>query len=278
MNEIIKSEQSDTVAFQLGDWHVEPALRTLTRGELSKYLEPRVMRLLTYLVAAGGRVVSRQELLDEVWGDVEVNEEAVSRAISELRKALADDIREPKYLQTLRKSGYRLLLASTPLTSPGQVSVSNASPAGRQHQLLMIVATTISLIVLGALLWPTYLERLNSVQSPLSARLLTSYPGREIDPAIDTAGERVAFAWNGGEQGGDYDVYVKRIATDEMPTRLTHTQGFEGQLAWSPDGSSVAFVRNDGNHYGVWQVSWNGEDERKLLDLEKLSFGSPAKK
>ena len=58
---------------------------------------------------------TRDELLDAVWGETIVGEEALTRAISELRRALGDDPREPRYVETIRKGGYRLAAAVAPV-------------------------------------------------------------------------------------------------------------------------------------------------------------------
>lgn len=264
MNESEPTPRKDVKAFQLGDWHIEPSLRTISKGTRQIYVEPRVMQLLTYLVAAEGRVVSRQELLDAVWSDVVVNDEAVSRAVSELRKALDDDTKEPRYVQTIRKSGYRLLV---PVPRSVRVRPRVNGTTG------LIGATFVGLLLLVFFMRSPDRESALSVHAPLLATILTSYPGREIDPAIDAAGGRVVFAWNGGSQGKDYDLYVRRIGTDDDLVRLTETPGFEGHPAWSPDGNAVAFVRSSGDKVAVWSVSWSGGDERKLFDLDGWSFG-----
>jgi Tol biopolymer transport system component/DNA-binding winged helix-turn-helix (wHTH) protein len=249
--------QADGAAFQLGQWQVDPSLRTVTSGNNQVTLQPRVMHLLTYLAGADGRVVSRSELLDEVWSGVVVNDEAVSRAISELRKALDDDIKKPRYIQTIPKSGYRLLIPSP--------------PGKNRYALIGVVAAV--LLVLGIAMQFINQQPDEAAQMPLATSFLTSYPGREIDPAIDASGERVVFAWSGGAEGEEYDLFVRRIGIDDEPVNLTETPGFEGHPSWSPDGNTVAFVRGSGDGAAVWSVSWNGEDQRKLFDLDHWSFG-----
>ncbi len=54
-------------------------------------------------------MLSRRQLLDAVWPDVTVGEEVLTHAIAELRKALGDSKRQPRYIETVHKSGYRLL-------------------------------------------------------------------------------------------------------------------------------------------------------------------------
>ena len=69
------------------------------------------MALLVRLAQTPGAVVSRETLIDEVWSRRMVNDEVLSRAIADLRGALRDDSRTPRYIETIPKSGYRLIAA-----------------------------------------------------------------------------------------------------------------------------------------------------------------------
>ncbi len=100
--------------FRLGEWLVRQAEGTLCSDRKSVRLEPRVMDVLIYLAVQEGRVVSKDELLAAVWGSAFVEEGVLSQAIHSLRKALGDDAREPRYVQTIPKRGYRLLAPAVP--------------------------------------------------------------------------------------------------------------------------------------------------------------------
>jgi DNA-binding winged helix-turn-helix (wHTH) protein len=81
------------------------------------------MEVLLYLALKPGEVVRRQLLIDEVWRTV-VNDEVLSRAISLLRSHLGDDPKSPRYILTVPKIGYRLILEPIvvlkPSSSPGR--------------------------------------------------------------------------------------------------------------------------------------------------------------
>src|ERR1700681_2833550 len=72
-------------------------------------IEPKVLRLLLYLIENRNRLVRKQELLDKVWPDAMVTENALTRAIGLLRKALNDDSRVPKFIETVPTAGYRFI-------------------------------------------------------------------------------------------------------------------------------------------------------------------------
>ncbi|MBW8879559.1 MAG: AAA family ATPase [Acidobacteria bacterium] len=118
---------SDFGAFRLGEWTVHPAEGTLCAAGRSLRLEPRVMDVLVYLASAPGRVVSKEELLAAVWEGAFVEEGALTQVIHSLRKALGDDARQPQYIQTIPKRGYRLL---APVLR-GEIFPEETSPAER---------------------------------------------------------------------------------------------------------------------------------------------------
>ncbi len=95
--------------FQLDDWIIDPDTGSITRENETIHLEPKVMTLLVTLASEQGRVHSRDELLDRVWAGTVVSDEALSNAIIKLRKALSDNAKNPRYIETLSKRGYRLI-------------------------------------------------------------------------------------------------------------------------------------------------------------------------
>ncbi len=99
---------SDT-DFQLGPWTVSPARRRLERADESVQLTPRGMAVLERLAAAGGDVVTRDELHESVWRGGAVTDDALTQCIVELRKALGDSAREPRFIETIPKRGFRLI-------------------------------------------------------------------------------------------------------------------------------------------------------------------------
>jgi len=100
--------------FRLGDWLVFPKLNNLSANGKTVHLEPKVMQVLVCLAEAGD-LVSKEALMQKVWADTFVTDDVLTRSISELRKAFADDPKHPRYIQTVPKGGYRLIPAITVL-------------------------------------------------------------------------------------------------------------------------------------------------------------------
>ena len=85
------------------------------------------MDVLTYLAAHGDRVVSPDELLDELWDGVFVSSNSVQKCIAELRKAFGDDSSRPGIIQTVPKRGYKLLVAAVPEPSSSRERAATTS-------------------------------------------------------------------------------------------------------------------------------------------------------
>ncbi len=98
--------------FSLEDWIVEPQLNRVSNGEISVHLEPKAMELLLCLADHAGEVVSRRDLVDSVWTVEFVADSTLTHTVADLRKALADDARAPRFIETIPKRGYRLIAAA----------------------------------------------------------------------------------------------------------------------------------------------------------------------
>lgn len=107
--------------FRLGDWLVAADENALLRGTEHLTLEPKVMRVLVYLAEHAGEVVSTEQLLIDCWRGTFYGDNPVHKTIALLRKALDDDPGKPRYIQTIRKRGYRIIV---PVVFPEQYSGS----------------------------------------------------------------------------------------------------------------------------------------------------------
>ena len=95
--------------FRVGEWYVDPDSGRLLREGVEVKLEPKVMQVLVFLAQHSGKVVSREALEAVIWAGMVVGYDALSGSIIKLRKALGDDSRHPRYIETVSKKGYRLI-------------------------------------------------------------------------------------------------------------------------------------------------------------------------
>ena len=99
----------------IGEWSFHAASGELRRGAEVRRLEPRAARTLELLCAARGSVVSQEQLIEVVWNGRSLSENSVAVVVGQLRKALDDDARDPKLIETIPKRGYRLVDQASPL-------------------------------------------------------------------------------------------------------------------------------------------------------------------
>ena len=102
----------------VGDWAFSPATGSLSRDGERRRLEHRAAKVLELLCRRSGATVSAAELVEKVWGGRSLSQNSVAVVIADLRRALEDDSREPRYIETLPKRGYRLLAQVRPAEAP----------------------------------------------------------------------------------------------------------------------------------------------------------------
>jgi Tol biopolymer transport system component/DNA-binding winged helix-turn-helix (wHTH) protein len=241
--------------FSLGEWRVEPAANRLRPGHGEPVqVEPKAMDVLLRLADGRGEVVSRPELLDAVWPGLYVTEHVLFRCISDLRKHLGDDAASPRYIETIRKRGYRLIAPLSPLAPPASEARAAATggeagkPAAWRRRAAWALPAAVAAAAVLAWLRPA------PAAAPLPTVVpLTSFPGSELDPALSPDGRRLAFAWSGPD-GLDFDIYVQPVGGDR-PRRLTDHPAEDKNPAWSPDGERIAFVRGGERGGGIYVVA-----------------------
>jgi Tol biopolymer transport system component/DNA-binding winged helix-turn-helix (wHTH) protein len=274
--------------FHLADWEVQPQANCLKRADRSFHVEPKVMQVLVELASHCNEVLSKEQLIHAVWPDTFVSDDVLTRCISEIRRVLEDDARAPKFIQTIPKTGYRLIApveyqVAAPAVAPSSPSVATPavivasspirtkSPASsppypassRQRFWLIIALVGVSLVSVFLLLRPG--SRQPPPAPPGSYKIVpfTSYPGAQTQPSFSPDGNQIAFVWN-GEKGDNQDIYIKMIGT-ETPLRLTSDPAEDFSPTWSPDGRSIAFLRYSEANRGIYIVSALGGAARKVF-------------
>lgn len=129
--------------FRIAGWRVDPDLNRISRDGEAAQIEPKVMDVLVRLASEPGEVVSKQQLLDSVWNGDFVTESVLSRAIAELRSHLGDDARNPTYIATIARRGYRLIAETTTVAAePAAELAPAAETSPRRRPRLRAVAIT----------------------------------------------------------------------------------------------------------------------------------------
>jgi TolB-like protein/DNA-binding winged helix-turn-helix (wHTH) protein/tetratricopeptide (TPR) repeat protein len=97
------------LTYKFESFEVDEAAFRLTESGVPVVIEPKALRLLIYLLENPGRLLSKKELLTNVWEDANVGDNALTRSVALLRKALGDDSRQPRFIETAPTVGYRFV-------------------------------------------------------------------------------------------------------------------------------------------------------------------------
>jgi DNA-binding winged helix-turn-helix (wHTH) protein/Tol biopolymer transport system component len=180
--------------FQIGPWLVSPKLNQIARNGKTIHLEPKIMSVLVCLAEHKCEVVSKEQLFATVWPDAFVTDDVLKRSISELRKALGDDTKEPRFIETIPKGGYRLLVsvslvAQKPDSDLDPGRTRRRWPFGLSYARVAFVGSATVALILVLVVW---------LRSPLPARKTLRYTqltndGSEKSPPILTDGSRIYF-------------------------------------------------------------------------------------
>ncbi|PLY13690.1 MAG: hypothetical protein C0631_13435 [Sedimenticola sp.] len=147
-------------SFKVGDLIVDPAAGQISRDGVAVKLEPKVMEVLSYLASRQGELITRENLERDVWKGAVISYDSITTAVLKLRKALADDARQPKYIVTVPKRGYRLIAVVKSLDVGDEDELTresadliSGSKAAHANMSRLLLSAAFLLLVLGVALF-----------------------------------------------------------------------------------------------------------------------------
>jgi len=148
---VVPTKEELNKGFKLGEWEVLPAKGILRRGDREEKPEPMVLKVLLALASRDGDLVTRDELIDDIWDGRPIGDEPINRCVALLRAHLGDKERPHQYIETLTRRGYRLNLEvrlNEP-ASPGAEQRQLAEKVSNQGRLWMVVAAIVVTILIA---------------------------------------------------------------------------------------------------------------------------------
>ena len=183
--------------FWVGEYRIHPGENQLRSEADSIQVEPKVMSLLVYLARNAGSTIAREQLFEAVWPGVVVTDDTLTQAVAKLRKAFGDDARNPQYVQTVPKGGYRLCAAVRFASVASAVSRAGASYRWRY---LFIAAL---IVVFGVAAVLTGIDWSDIRPAPASPLVVDGLPTLTVQP-LQMLGEDESQAYLA--QGLTYDL------------------------------------------------------------------------
>jgi Tol biopolymer transport system component/DNA-binding winged helix-turn-helix (wHTH) protein len=276
--------------YEFGPFLLDPAERVLTRGGRPVPLTPKVFDLLVVLVESGGHLLGKKDLLEAVWPDSFVEEGNLTFSISSLRKALGEDRKEPQYIETVPRSGYRFVAdvrvlegdpggeAATGGGDPDDDGHARVPPAagaprgaeargGRPVSKLLVPLAVLMAAAVAAGLY-AYANRNRSggesvdwLRATTVTRLTTTR--NATDAAISPDGKYVVYVVDEARQRS---IWLRQVATNSHVQLNAPSAVRYLDLFFSRDGEYVYYVQADGEtRPALYQMPVTGGTPRKLL-------------
>ncbi len=155
-----------------------PRKEKIITPDETHHVEPKVMDVLVCLATRAGEVVTRDELLREVWSDTIVGDEVLSRAISLLRSCLGDERTNPKFIRTIPRQGYELIADIVP------VEAAQAATRNTWQKAIFAMVGGIALAGIYLAWQPPEPGRISLAVLPLTDTLWPDFRARHLQEAI----------------------------------------------------------------------------------------------
>ena len=283
-----KASRLRSTRFRVGDFAVDPGLNRIEGPEGARQIEPRAMQVLCVLYERAGETVGRDELLREVWAGRVVVDETLTRSISQLRQAFGDGKREPRYIQTVSKRGYRLI-AETGETEPSVAAApaGSSADAGTRIPSKKIATALVALLFAGIIFLmlsgsPERLSDRPARDSPSVAVLPFEHLGAEFEGAYlaDGVTEEIlnALATVPGlrvpSRHSAFAFRDKDDSLEEIARRLKVRHILEGSVRRSGDELKInARLIDVSSDTTLWSRQFDG-DIGRIFAMEEEIAGS----
>lgn len=236
------------------EWWYLPQLDKLAklnnRMEVSQLadLDHLCQSVLNFFLLNPGRLISKEELLKEVWQMTSVTDGRVARVISILRDVLGDDVKAPRYIETIPKRGYRFIAKVTEqeqlIAQPSDSQDEPLSASERKLNRIWWAGLTVATVVLGVLaswlLWPA--DSVVEEQAPfVNWSPVSSLDGFEYYPAISPDKNFLVYSYR--KSKNHPNVLMLQNLQSHQTQQLTQSDADDYGASFRPDGKAVAYQR-----------------------------------
>lgn len=270
---------------KVGDWWYLPQQDKLVKinenGEVTETadLDNLCQKAINYFILNAGRLITRDEILQDVWGVRDVSDGRISRVIRVLRVALGDDSREPTYIETIPKRGFRFIapIAEVVLpdpvelelpTEPQALNVSGTQRKPSYRQIGIVAALLLLVCFVYLMFTPNKIPDQAETVPFVRYEAITSLVGLEFDPAVSPDGKYLAFV-----HVSDFDqgsrLMVQNLATNSVSTISKHHSILSSPV-WRPDGKALAYQKILDQEYCQIRITTLNDDRSNFLSDELL--------
>lgn len=272
---------------QVGDWQYLPEQDKLVQfsadGKIAvtAELDNLSQKVANYFIVNAGRLVTKDELLADVWGIRDVSDGRVTRVIRVLRVALGDDTREPTYIETIPKRGYRFVATVTEIKLPQQTEAEPALlPSDDKHATAnsgprsYLWLASIVALVLTALLWILWPDDAAEPQADaipmLRYKPLTALDGLEFYHNVSPDERYMVYSYASPENETITILMLEDLIQHKRVPLTTNAYSSLGAV-FSPDGKAIAYQRLSINELCEIRIIRLQHDAISVMSDELLS-------
>ena len=220
--------------------------QSLTHQGTVQQLEPILVALLAYFCQQPDKIISRDELVAAVWLGRTVTDSAVNRAITKLRRCLADDAKTPRFIATFPKKGYKFIAVAHPITPAPTAAVqadNTAQPAlivRRQTagKLILYTAVAVIAVAIGGW-WQQGSDNAASVFT--TAKPLTRSAGQEWQPRLSPDQQYLTYT---EITANNMQLFIKQLSDGRTIEMMPEAEAdaWVGPASWSPAGDKIVYL------------------------------------
>ncbi|MCE5309571.1 MAG: winged helix-turn-helix domain-containing protein [Acidobacteriales bacterium] len=259
--------EAELVRYQFYSVEVQPAAFCVLRDGRHVDLEPKAIRVLLYLIEHRDRAVTKDELVETVWGATAVTDNALTRIIAQIRRELGDDAHHARYIQTLPTMGYRFVAEPKVLRT---VTSSPPLSTGRSRTPRLVSAVILAVLGLGVAVWLWTHKSASRMTGEMIPVQLTTSAGLDIGASFSPDGNSFVYCSN---RSGRFEIYRRSVTSASDEIQITNDGKQNIEPAWSPDGRQIAY--HSVSQHGIWLVPVSGGTPRRLTSFGSAPAWSP---
>jgi Tol biopolymer transport system component/DNA-binding winged helix-turn-helix (wHTH) protein len=238
-----------SIVFKFADVEVREREFCLVKAGEELPVEPKTFRVLLYLLRNPQKLIAKEDLLNAVWGDAVVTDSSLTRTVAQLRRLLGDEIRNPRYIETIATVGYRFLCK----VEVSEDVAGKLETAGVQAEQLDAAVATSKIVETQADRQPKVNLKLGIAMAAIVGLLLISLTIRHMQPKLPVVSNIVRLT-----NDGKAKIPINGAVTDGL-----HLYFMEGEPSRS--GSGIAQVSAMGGET-TW-ITTSLKDALAILDI-----------
>ncbi|WP_419571304.1 winged helix-turn-helix domain-containing protein [Rheinheimera sp.] len=262
---------------KVGDWWYLPHLDKLVKLDEQAKVQQKLeldnlcQSVLNYFLLHPGRLISKEELLKEVWHLSSVTDGRIARVISILRDVLSDDVKAPTYIETINKRGYRFI-AAVEVVEIAAPAAAEPEPVNKPKPWFWVAALLLVLLagVAGWLYWQQPEEEPENKVLFGHWAPVSSMDGFEYYPSLSKDGRYLVYSF--AKAGQLKHALVLQDLTTQQKYTLVDNGTDNFGAGFSPDGLRIAYQRlHFRESCEIRLMTLSNDEQRTVLKDEKLT-------